>query len=169
MRTPSDVAPALVALDARIKIVGPAGERVIPVEKFFVLPRVDFKRENILAPDEIVTEIQVSYPKTGSAGFYYKMRERQAWDHAIVSIATIVPRRGEVCQDARIVLGGVAPIPWREVKAEAFLRGKRIDESATERVAEIALEAASPLKDNGYKINLAKSLVRRVVNIGLRR
>ena len=72
-----------------------------------------------------------------------------------------VSRRGEICQDARIVLGGVAPIPWRAVKAEAFLRGKRIDAGAADRTAEIALEPATPLKDNGYKIDLAKALVRR--------
>ncbi|MGH7846296.1 MAG: FAD binding domain-containing protein [Candidatus Binatia bacterium] len=160
---PSDVAPALIALDARIKVVGPAGEKVIPLEKFFVLPRVDFKRENILAPDEIVTEIQVPYPKVGSKGFYHKVRERQAWDHAIVSVATVVQRRGEICQDARVVLGGVAPIPWRAAKAEEFLRGKGLDEGTARKASEIALEGATPMKDNGYKVGLAKSLVQRSV------
>jgi xanthine dehydrogenase YagS FAD-binding subunit len=97
---PSDVAPALVALDVRIRIAGPNGEKVIPLEKFFVLPRVDFKRENILAPEEIVTEIQVPYPKTGARGFYHKVRERQAWDHAIVNVATVVTRRGDITGSA---------------------------------------------------------------------
>ncbi|HWP60454.1 MAG TPA: xanthine dehydrogenase family protein subunit M [Candidatus Acidoferrales bacterium] len=160
---PSDLAPALVALDARVRIAGPSGEKTILLEKFFVLPRVDFKKENILAPDEIVTEIQVPYPKPQSKGFYHKVRERLAWDHAIVSVATVVQSRGEICQDARVVLGGVAPIPWRATKAEAFLRGKRIDEATTEKASEIALEGATPLKDNGYKIALAKSLVQRSV------
>ena len=90
---PSDTAPALVALNAQVKIAGPTGEKTIPLEKFFVLPSVDFKRENILKPDEIVTEIYVPYPKSGSKGFYHKVRERLAWDHAIVSVATVVAER----------------------------------------------------------------------------
>jgi xanthine dehydrogenase YagS FAD-binding subunit len=158
---PSDAAPTLVALEARVKIAGPTGERVMPLEKFFVLPSVDHKKENILAPDEIVTEFQIPYPKAGSKGFYHKVRERQAWDHAIVSVSTIVQTRGEICQEARVVLGGVAPIPWRASKAEGFLRGKRIDSSIAQKASEIALEGATPMKDNLYKVGLAKSLIQR--------
>jgi xanthine dehydrogenase YagS FAD-binding subunit len=157
---PSDLAPALVALDARIKIAGPAGEKTIALEKFFVLPQVNYRRENILGPAEIVTEIQVPSPKTGSKGFYHKVRERQAWDHAIVSVATVIQGGGAV-RDARVVLGGVAPAPWRAAKAEEFLRGKKIDEATVEKAAEIALEGAKPLKDNVYKVDLAKALVQR--------
>ena len=160
---PSDTAPALVALDAQIKIAGPSGERVMPLEKFFVLPSVDFKRENILKPGEIVTEIFVPYPKSGSKGYYHKVRERLAWDHAIVSVATVVQSSGGVARDARVVLGGVAPIPWRAPKAEQFLRGKKIDEETTQKAGEIALEDAKPLKDNVYKIAMAKSLIQRAL------
>jgi xanthine dehydrogenase YagS FAD-binding subunit len=160
---PSDLAPALVALDAKIKIAGPSGEKTIPLEKFFVLPQVNYRRENILGPAEIVTEIQVPLPKAGSKGFYHKVRERQAWDHAIVSISTVVQTSGGTVRDARVVLGGVAPAPWRAPKAEEFLRGKKIDEAAAEKAGEIALEGAKPLKDNGYKVGLAKSLVQRAL------
>ena len=158
---PSDLAPVLVALDAQIKIVNAAGERIIPLEKFFVLPQVDFKHENILKPGDIVTEIFVPYPKSGSKGFYHKVRERLAWDHAIVSVATVVQSAGGVARDARVVLGGVAPIPWRAPKAEAFLRGQKIDTPAAQKAAEIALEGARPMKDNTYKVGLAKSLIQR--------
>ena len=158
---PSDLAPVLVALNAQIKIVNVAGERTIPLEKFFVLPQVDFKHENILKPGDIVTEIFVPYPKTGSKGFYHKVRERLAWDHAIVSVATVVQSSGGMIRDARVVLGGVAPIPWRAPKAEDFLRGKKLDESVAQRAGEIALEGARPLKDNVYKVGLARSLVER--------
>jgi xanthine dehydrogenase YagS FAD-binding subunit len=123
----------------------------------------DLKRENILGPAEIVTEIQIPLPKTGSKGFYHKVRERQAWDHAIVSIATVVQGNGGAARDARVVLGGVAPVPWRAPKAEEFLRGKKIDEAAAQKAGEIALEGARPLKDNAYKIDLAKSLIRRAL------
>jgi xanthine dehydrogenase YagS FAD-binding subunit len=158
---PSDTAPALVALNAQITIAGPAGEKTLPLEKFFVLPQVDFRRENILKPGEIVTEIFVPQPRSGSKGYYYKLRERQAWDHAIVSVATIVQSAGGTAREARVVLGGVAPIPWRAAKAEEFLRGKKIDEATAQRAGEIALEGARPLKDNGYKVGLAKALIQR--------
>jgi len=160
---PSDMAPPLIALGARIKITGPSGEKVIPLEKFFVLPQVDTKRENILAADEIVTEIQIPHPKPGSKGFFHKVRERQAWDHAIVSVSTVVQSKGGICQDARVVLGGVAPVPWRAPKAEDSLRGKKVDESSVQKVAEIALEGARPMKDNIYKVALAKSLIQRAL------
>lgn len=160
---PSDLAPPLIALDARIKIAGPAGEKTVPLEKFFILPKVDAKRENILAPDEVVTEIQIPHPQPGSKGFYHKVRERLAWDHAIVSVATVVRSKGGVCRDSRVVLGGVAPIPWRVPKAEQFLRGKKVDEGAARRAAEIALEGATPMQHNVYKIGMAKSLIQRAL------
>jgi xanthine dehydrogenase YagS FAD-binding subunit len=160
---PSDLAPALVALNAQIKIASPAGEKTIPLEKFFVLPQVDFKRENILKPAEILTEIQIPYPKPGSKGYYHKVRERQAWDHAIVSVSTIVQNGDGVVRDARLVLGGVAPIPWRAPKAEKLLIGKRLDEAAAQQAADIALEGARPMKDNVYKVGMAKSLIQRAL------
>jgi xanthine dehydrogenase YagS FAD-binding subunit len=160
---PSDLATPLVALGAKIKIAGPAGEKTMPLENFFVLPQVNYRRENILGPAEIVTEIQVPAPKAGSKGFYHKVRERQAWDHAIVSIATVVQSGGGVVRDARVVLGGVAPVPWRAPKAEEFLRGKKMDEAAAQKAGEIALDGAKPLKDNVYKVGLAKSLVERAL------
>jgi xanthine dehydrogenase YagS FAD-binding subunit len=158
---PSDTAPALVALGAQIKIAGSAGERTMPLEKFFVLPQIDYRHENILKPDEIVTEIQVPYPKVGSKGFFHKVRERLAWDHAIVSVATVVLSSGGVVRDARVVMGGVAPIPWRAPKAEEFLRGKKLDEAAAQKAGEIALEGARPLKDNVYKVKMAQDLIQR--------
>jgi xanthine dehydrogenase YagS FAD-binding subunit len=158
---PSDTAPALVALGAQIKIAGPSGEKTIPLEKFFVLPSVDYKRENILNPGEIVTEVYVSTPKAGSKGFYHKVRERLAWDHAIVSVSTVVESNGGVVRGARVVLGGVAPTPWRAPKAEDFLRGKKLDEASAKQAGEIALEGAKPLKDNLYKVQMAKDLIQR--------
>jgi xanthine dehydrogenase YagS FAD-binding subunit len=158
---PSDTAPALVALGAQIKIAGPAGEKTLPLEKFFVLPSVDYKRENVLNPGEIVTELFVPIPKAGSKGFYQKVRERLAWDHAIVSVATVVEGNGGVVRSARVVLGGVAPTPWRAPKAEEFLRGKKLDEANSKQAGEIALEGAKPLKDNVYKVQMAKDLIQR--------
>jgi xanthine dehydrogenase YagS FAD-binding subunit len=160
---PSDLATPLVALGAKIKIAGPAGEKTMPLENFFVLPQVNYRRENILGPAEIVTEIQVPLPKAGSKGFYHKVRERQAWDHAIVSVAAVVQSGGGSVRDARVVLGGVAPVPWRAPKAEEFLRGKPMDEAAAQKAGEIALDGAKPLKDNVYKVGLAQALVQRAL------
>jgi xanthine dehydrogenase YagS FAD-binding subunit len=160
---PSDMAPPLIALGARVKIAGPSGEKIIPLEKFFVLPQVDTRRENILAADEIVTELQIPHPRPGSKGFYHKVRERLAWDHAIVSVSTVVQSKGGICQDARVVLGGVAPVPWRAPKAEDFLRGKRVDDSTAQKAGEVALEGTRPMKDNIYKVALAKSLIQRAL------
>ena len=126
-----------------------------------MLPSVDYKRENILNPGEIVTEIYVPVPKAGSKGFHHKVRERLAWDHAIVAVDTIIEGSGGVVRDARVVLGGVAPIPWRAPKAEAFLRGKKLDDAVAKQAGEIALEGAKPLKDNIYKVKLAQDLIRR--------
>jgi xanthine dehydrogenase YagS FAD-binding subunit len=151
----------LVALGAQIKIAGPAGEKTIPLEKFFVLPSVDYRRENILNPGEIVTEIFVPTPKAGSKGFHHKVRERLAWDHAIVAVDTIVESSGGVVRHASVVMGGVAPLPWRAAKAEEFLRGKRLDEATAKQAGELALEGAKPLKDNVYKIKLAQELIQR--------
>jgi xanthine dehydrogenase YagS FAD-binding subunit len=117
---PSDLALVLVALNAQIIIVNAAGERVIPLEKFFVLPQVDFQHENILAPGDIVTAIFVPFPKPGCKGFYHKVRERLAWDHAIVSIATVVQSSNGTIRDASVVLGDVAPTPWRAPRAKRF-------------------------------------------------
>lgn len=125
---PSDTAPTLLALGAQVKIFGPAGDKTIPLEKFFVLPSVDYKHENILTPSEIMTEISGPVPKSGSKGFYHKVRERLAWDHAIVAVATVVESSGGMVRNAHVVMGGVAPIPWRAAKAEEFLRGKKLDE-----------------------------------------
>jgi xanthine dehydrogenase YagS FAD-binding subunit len=158
---PSDTAPALVALGAQIKIAGPGGDKTIPLEKFFVLPSVDYRRENVLNPGEIVTEIFVPTPKTGSKGFHHKVRERLAWDHAIVAVDTIVESSSGVVRHASVIMGGVAPIPWRAAKAEEFLRGKRLDEATAKQAGELALEGAKPLKDNIYKIKLAQELIQR--------
>jgi xanthine dehydrogenase YagS FAD-binding subunit len=160
---PSDMAPPLVAMGAQIKIAGPAGEKIIPLEKFFVLPQVNHTKENVLGPGEIVTEIQVPHPKPGSKGFYHKVRERLAWDHAIVSVSTVLQAQGGAVREARVVLGGVAPTPWRVPKAEQFLRGKKVDENTAQKAGEIALEGARPMKDNIYKVALAKSLIQRAL------
>jgi len=159
---PSDTAPALVALDAKFRIVGPSGERMIPAAEFFALPKVNPARENILAHDEVLASVHL--PRARSLkSTYHKVMDREAWTHAVVSAAVVLEMDQQVCKSARIVLGGVAPVPWRLQKVEAMLVGQRITPELAAKVGEAAVEGANPLAKNGYKVPLTRAVVRRTV------
>ena len=161
---PSDCAPALLALNARVTIAGPGGKtRQVPLEEFFVLPRVNVFRENILQPNEIVTMVEVPTPAPGTRSAYLKFKERDSMDWALSSVGAALTMRNGVVGDARVVLGGVAPIPWRSKEAEAVLRGKAVTPALADQAAEAALADAKPLADNGYKVPLTKVLIRRAL------
>ena len=160
---PSDTAPALVALDAKFHIVGPSSERTLAAADFFALPRVNAAKENVLADDEVLASVELPAPRPGMRGTYHKVLDREAWTHAIVSAAIVLDMDGGVCRDARIVLGGVAPIPWRVPAAEKLLTGQRVTPELAAQVAETALAGATPLAKNRYKIPLTKKIVERTV------
>jgi xanthine dehydrogenase YagS FAD-binding subunit len=157
---PSDLAPALISLDAKARIAGPSGERTIPLEQFFVLPTANVKRENVLKPGEILTEIQVPVPASGTRSTYWKQMERDAWDFALVSAAVAVRQNNGKIEHARVVLGGVAPIPWRSKEAEAALVGKSLDAASAAYAADAAMIPARPLRDNAFKVDLSKAVIR---------
>ncbi|MBV8728170.1 MAG: xanthine dehydrogenase family protein subunit M [Acidobacteriia bacterium] len=161
---PSDTAPALVALDAKFRVVGPSGERSVPAAEFFKLPRVNAAKENILEKDEVLASVHLPRAAKGTKSTYHKVLDREAWTHAVVSAAVALEMDGEVCKRARIVLGGVAPIPWRLEKVEAMLAGQRITPELAAKAGEAAVEGANPLAKNGYKIPLTKAVVRRTVS-----
>jgi len=160
---PSDTAPALVALEAKFQIVGPSGERVVPASEFFTLPKVDPVRENVLAPDEILAEIYLPPAPVGARSTYYKVMDREAWTHAVVSAAIILELDQDVCRAARIVLGGVAPVPWRLPDVEAMLTGRRITPELAADAARAAIKHAHPLAKNRYKLPLTETVVRRTL------
>jgi xanthine dehydrogenase YagS FAD-binding subunit len=163
---PSDLAPMLVALGASVTIFGPRGERSLPLEKFFTLPNTgaDITRENVLAPGEILTRVDVPASPFARRSTYLKFRERESFDFAMASVAAALELGGDGrIQEARLVLGGVAPIPWRVPNAEALLRGQRADADTLARAAEAALSGADPLAQNAYKVPLTKTLVRRAL------
>jgi xanthine dehydrogenase YagS FAD-binding subunit len=160
---PSDTAPALVALDAGFRVVGPFGERVVPAGEFFTLPRADPMRENVLAKDELLVAVHLPPARHGVHSTYHKVLDREAWTHAVVSAAIVLDVEQKVCRSARIVLGGVAPIPWRLPKVESMLVGQRITPELAAVAAEAAVEGANPLPKNGYKIPLTKAVVRRTL------
>jgi xanthine dehydrogenase YagS FAD-binding subunit len=160
---PSDTAPALVALEAKFRVVGPAGERIVPAAEFFTLPKVNPAKENSLAKEEVVAAVQLPRAAKGTRSTYHKVLDREAWTHAVVSAAVVLEMEGELCKRARLVLGGVAPIPWRLEKVEAMLAGQRITPELAAQAGAAAVEGANPLAKNGYKVPLTKAIVRRTV------
>ncbi len=160
---PSDAAPALMALDATVKIHGPRGGNEVVMDDFFTLPEMNIRRENILRPNEIVTELTIPKPEANSRGMYLKVRERESIDFALVSLAAQMMVVNGTCERASLVLGGVAPVPWRAVAAEQYLRGRKITEARAESAAEAAVEDAKPMPNNSYKVEIAKNLVKQAV------
>jgi xanthine dehydrogenase YagS FAD-binding subunit len=160
---PSDTAPALVALEAKLRIVGPTGERTVTASDFFTLPQKDAAKENVLADDEVLASVQLPVPRPGTRSTYHKVLDREAWTHAVVSAAIVLEMDGETCRSAQVVLGGVAPIPWRVPEAEKLLTGQRITAELAAKAGEVAIAGARPLRKNAYKLPLTKTVVRRTV------
>jgi xanthine dehydrogenase YagS FAD-binding subunit len=162
---PSDLAPMLVALGASVSVVGAEGKRVIPLDKFFTLPSEgSIRRENVLRNDEIITHIQVPASPVAARSTYLKFKERESMDFALASVAVAVQfGASNIITQARLVLGGVAPIPWRAPAAEKFLVGKTMSTGVLSEAATLALQGAEPLEKNAYKVPLTQTLVRRAL------
>ena len=162
---PSDLAPMLLALGATLTVTGATGKREIPLDKFFTLPSDgNIRRENVLKNDDIITEIFVPASPLAAKTTYLKFKERESLDFALASVAVAVQLEGSrTVKDARIVLGGVAPIPWRVPAAEKFLTGKNLSPDVLTEAGKIALADAKPLEKNAYKVPLTQTLVRRAL------
>ncbi len=160
---PSDTAPALVALGAEFTLVGPTGERNIAAESFFRLPSENPQYENVLTGEELLASIRLPVPQPGSRSAFHKVMDREAWTHAVVSVAVVLEMNDGICTDARIVLGGVAPIPWRVTEAENLLRGMSITPDLARQAGETAIADARPLAKNAYKIPMVSAVVERTV------
>jgi CO/xanthine dehydrogenase FAD-binding subunit len=154
--SPSDIAPALIALNAKIKTT----KRIVEAEKFFAIGPL---KSTILDLQELVTEIQIPSPNQDSNATYSKFRMRQSIDFPIVSVASVIATDCGKIDDARIVLGAMAPVPLRARETEDFLRGKEISEDLAEEASAIAVKAAVPLHKNAYKIQIARALVKRAI------
>ena len=129
-------------------LIGPTGERMLPLEQFFAGPERDIQRENVLADDEVLTAVTLPPPELSWKGTYLKARERTAGDFPLVSVAVGYARNAGAIQHARVVLGGVAPIPWRSPQAEAVLTGQSPSPELAARAAEAALAVAQPQRDS---------------------
>lgn len=150
----SDMAPALIAMGATVV----TSKKKIEMESFFA-PLAG----NVLEADEIITEIQAPAPRGSTKGAFLKFRQRKAIDFAIVSVACVVQVEGGLCKEARIVIGGVADIPWRARGAEEAIRGKAIDSALAEEAGKAAVAGAAPRPMNKHKVVLAQTLVKRAI------
>jgi xanthine dehydrogenase YagS FAD-binding subunit len=120
-------------------------------------------RENILRPNEIITQIRIPLPAEGSRGLYLSLRERQSWTFALVSVAALVTMESGRCRKARIVLGGVSAVPWRSREAEAEIEGGSLEAAVLERAAQAASVGAKLMRDNAYKVTMVRNLVRHAL------
>ena len=154
---PSDLAVALAALDARITVKGTTSERAVPIKEFYTV------QGNILKPHELVTDIWIPRPSPQAKQRFLKFRLRKAIDFAIVSVASIITMEDDVCRDASIVLGAVAPVPLRAAEAEQAIKGKVVNEETAQRAAKASVAGATPLSGNAYKVEIAQALVKRAI------
>jgi xanthine dehydrogenase YagS FAD-binding subunit len=157
----STAATALMAFGASVRIAGPSGPREIPLEKFFALPKDNVLKENVLANNEIVTHVSIGKGNSRSATYVVLQKESHDWPVGLAS--AVLQMNGETCTSARIVLGAVAPIPWRAAGAEAALAGKKITMETAAAAAEAAVTGASPLSQNAYKVQTTKAAVKRAI------
>ncbi len=161
---PSDTAVALTAYEARVRIAGPRGDRTVPVAEFFVLPEDDPTRETVVGPQEVVTAVELPAPPSRHRGVYRKIRARGAWDFALASAALVIAFEQDDAtrpvRRARVVLGGVAPAPWRVPAAEAALQGRVLGPDSMAAAADAAVADASPLEHNGFKIDLVRGILQ---------
>jgi xanthine dehydrogenase YagS FAD-binding subunit len=161
---PSDLAPALVALGASAELVSKKGPRTVALESYFTLPsEADVTRETVLGPGEILRLVRIPAPAANGRSSYLKFREKGSFDFALASVALALVLEGGKLREARVVLGGVAPIPWRAKGAEAALAGQAPSRATFEKAAAEAVRGAEPLAHNGYKVPLVKGLLIRAL------
>ena len=152
-----------MALDASLRLRGARGERDLPLADFFAPPTDNRRTETVIRSDELIVSLHIPTATPGALSTYLKAMDRKVWAFALVGVAAVVQLDGSRIGDARIVLGGVAPVPWRAEAAERILAGAEVSDEVITRAAEAALEGAQPLAHNGYKVPLAMALVRRAL------
>ena len=162
---PSDTAPALIALDAKFVIHGPGGERVVDAEDYFITPATDIQRMTILGPSDLLTAIRIPATWAGARFHFEKVRDRQAWDFALVNVASAMKLSGNTIEDVRIVVNAVGPRPLRLRDVERQLKGQTATADVAEAAGELAILGARPLQHNAYKIPLMRNLVRRAIRM----
>ena len=161
--TPSDCAPAVVALDAEMVVRNRRGERVIPAADFFMPPSVDIERMTVLEPEDLLISIRLPAAWAGAEFYFEKVADRNVWDFPLVNVAAAFRMSGSTVAEARIVCGAVQCTPRRVIEAERIVRGQARSDQVAESAGAAAVDGAEPLAFNQYKIPLMQSLVRRAV------
>src|SRR5438094_7026788 len=161
--SPSDTAPALVALEAQMVVRSTRGERVIAAQDYFVGPGIDIMHMTQLQPGDILTAIRIPSTWAGAQFYFEKVRDRQVWDFPLVNVASALKISGGTIADARIVVGAVSATPKRLANVEAAIKGKARDEATADMAGKMAVEGATTLRYNGYKIPLMRNLVKRAI------
>jgi xanthine dehydrogenase YagS FAD-binding subunit len=159
---PSDTATALLALNAQAKVVGTGGEKMVPFDNYFIGPREDVLRENVLKPDEFMTEVFIPTPPAGTKMAWSKLKDRQVYDFALTAVAVVFQASGTTWTDGRVALGGVSPVPYRAKVVEDALKGKEIKATIKTAAAQIRT-VARPMSLNAYKVDIAQGMVERTV------
>jgi xanthine dehydrogenase YagS FAD-binding subunit len=160
--SPSTIAPVLIAYAAKIRLEGPKGKRELPLERFYIIPQTESEREHDLRPNEIVTEVVVPPPE-GVKVAHYEVRQKAAFDWPLAVAAVALKINGSTVESSRVVIGYVAPVPWRSAEAEQALTGKSMNDNTAQAAAEAALRNAKPLSHNAYKVQLARVAVKRAL------
>src|SRR5437588_4520015 len=161
--SPSDTAPALVALEAQMVVRSTRGERVVPAEDYWVGPGIDITRMTTLQPGELLTSIRIPATWAGAQFYFEKVRDRQVWDFPLVNVASAIKFSNGKVDAARIVVGAVAATPKRLANVEAAIVGKARDEAMADMAGRMAVEGAVTLRYNGYKVPLMRNLVKRAI------
>jgi xanthine dehydrogenase YagS FAD-binding subunit len=160
---PSSLAVPFVAYNATFRLLGPKGERLVPAAEYFTMPTLqNVQRENVLQPDELLTHVILPPPGSVKHG-HYEVRYKASHDWPIAFATVLLTMNGSTVQGARVVMGAVAPVPWRSQAAEQALAGKTITPETAAAAADAALRGAAPLSQNAYKIQVAKAAVERAI------
>ena len=160
---PSDTAPALVALDAKMVIRGRNGERVVDAEDYFVGPGFDITRMTVLEPGELLTAIRIPPTMAGAQFYFEKVRDRQVWDFPLMNVASAIRISNDRIETIRLVVNAVAATPRRLTAVETAVTGKALNEETAELAGRMAVEGAETLRHNGYKVPLMRNLVKRAI------
>jgi len=161
--SPSDTAPALIALDAKMVIRSRSGERVVDAEQYFVGPAIEITRMTVLRPGELLTAIRIPATWAGAQFYFEKVRDRQVWDFPLVNVASAMKASGGQIQQLRLAVGAVAATPLRLTAVETAVAGRQRNEETADIAGRLAVEGAQPLRYNGYKIPLMRNLVKRAI------
>jgi xanthine dehydrogenase YagS FAD-binding subunit len=163
MVSPSSTAVPLMALGALVEITSQKGKRTVPLNEFYFKPEDNLLQETVVSPDELITRILVPAPRPGTRSAYQKYGEKESFDWPLADAGVVLVMDGDTCSSASIVLGAAAPTPIHATAAEALLRGKTLDEATARAAGAAAMKGATPLAQNGYKVQLLSTVIYRTI------